>query len=291
MTKQADKDWRQSVVEMLPRMEANAGTGPATGGLTPATTAADFGPISFHGNRTPDDPAALLDGLPLVKMTALNQRALDLHGAIPSFDDVQQVRLDKQQHANRIAKLVAHRSEGGFGLGDDAPQVSVERKKLERAEQELARLTSLQEIRTGRWNSASQLSQSVADWLLRGGVPQGCQIETFEDAPLSELLKKGETIATAVERFRLRRRELAADLHRVRSSPWPSSLAKVAAKELIDRLADAGMPNLDGAIEHNLPISFATTRLQSLVYNTSAGAIAYGESPDAIGLRGCSAIS
>jgi hypothetical protein len=54
---------------------------------------------------------------------------------------------------------------------------------------------------------------------------------------------------------------------------------------LIERLADAGRPNLENAIEHNLPISFATTRLTSSVYNVDArGAIAYAEMPDAIGL-------
>jgi hypothetical protein len=97
IARERDQGWREHVLNSLPTMEANSMT-PATT-LTPATTAADFGPVAFHGNRTPDDPTALLDGLPLVKMTALRQRALDLHGAIPSFDDVQQVRLDKNQHA------------------------------------------------------------------------------------------------------------------------------------------------------------------------------------------------
>ena len=70
----------------------------------------------------------------------------------------------------------------------------------------------------------------------------------------------------------------------MRSSPWPSSLTKVAAKELIDRLADQGAPNLDAAIEHGVDIGFATTRLQSQVFNAQPGAIAYAEIPDAIGL-------
>ena len=75
------------------------------------TLAADFGPQTAHLYSTPNDPAAILDGLPLVRM---------------------------------------HKAEGGFGLPVDAPQVATERRKLERAEQELARLTSLQEIRTAR---------------------------------------------------------------------------------------------------------------------------------------------
>ena len=42
--------------------------------------------------------------------------------------------------------------------------------------------------------------------------------------------------------IRLKARELAADLHRVRSAPWPSSVAKAAAKQ-IDALADAAAPD------------------------------------------------
>ena len=282
MAKQPDRDWRQQVIDMLPKMEATGMTEQTTGGFTPAT-ATDFGPVTFYGDRTPSDPTELLDGLPLVKITALKQRAFDLHAQLPTYEQVQEVRLEALGYANRITHLTKAKGEGGFGLPDDAPQVVVERGKLERAEQELARLTELKETRTVRWNAAGQLRQSVGDWVLRG-VPGDCVLETLEDAPLSELLKKGETIATAVERYRHRLRELAADLHRVRSSPWPSSLAKAAARELIDRLADAGQPNLDGAIEHGQPISFASMRMTSLVHNVEArGAIAYAETPDAIG--------
>jgi hypothetical protein len=72
----------------------------------------------------------------------------------------------------------------------------------------------------------------------------------------------------------------------VRSSPWPSSLAKTAARELIDQLADAGAPNLDGAIENGMDIAFATKRVQSTVYNVvnSPGAVAYAEMQDVLGL-------
>ena len=95
------------------------------------TLAADFAPQTAHLYSTPNDPAAILDGLPLVRM---------------------------------------HKAEGGFGLPLDAPQVATERRKLERAEQELARLTSLQEIRTARWNAASQVEHSVTDWLMHCGT-------------------------------------------------------------------------------------------------------------------------
>jgi hypothetical protein len=93
MAKQPDKDWREQVLSTLPKMEATGMTEQATGGCTPAT-AADFGPVTFHGNRTPGDPAALLDGLALVNMTSIHQRALDLLAQVPTHEQVQEARLE-----------------------------------------------------------------------------------------------------------------------------------------------------------------------------------------------------
>src|SRR5207344_560580 len=101
----------------------------------------------------------------------------------------------KTGHANRIADLTRDRSEGGFGQPDDAGVVVAERKKLQRADAELKRVTTLKEIRSARWNVAAQLERARTDWLLHGGIPGGCVIEAIEDAPISEVLKKGESIA------------------------------------------------------------------------------------------------
>ncbi|WP_166299780.1 hypothetical protein [Bradyrhizobium sp. 2S1] len=281
MAKQQDKDWRQSVIEMSPRMEAT--TEQATGGFTPAT-AADFGPVTFHGDRTPYDPAVLLDGRPLDKWTWIDQRHADLFSQIPTFEQEQEVRLETLGYKNRIGDLTRHQSEGGFGLPQDAPQVRAERKKLERAEKELARVTELKETRTVRSTATGQLRQSVNDWVLRG-IPTDCVLDVVSDAPVAELLKKNETLSDGVERYRLRQRECDADAHRVRSQQWPVSVGEADAVDLIARRGDAGRPNLENAIEHGQPISFATTRLSGLVHNVDArGAIAFIESEDAIGL-------
>jgi hypothetical protein len=275
-----DDGLRQHVLNnVLPRMEAT--TEQATG-FQPAT-AADFAPVAFHGNRTPDDPAALLPDANATKLIAIGQTASDLHGAIPTHEEIAELRLEVTGLKNRLADLKRPLSEGGSPVPATAWQVADVERRLKRAEKELARLTELKETRTVRWNATARLDQANSDWVLRG-VPANCVIETVEDQPLSELLKKGETIATAVERYRHRRREFAADLHRVRSSPWPSSLTKADAKELVDRLADAGMPNLDAAIEHGQPISFALMSLRSIVHNAGPGAVAYAETPDVLGL-------
>jgi len=186
--------------------------------------ATNTGPHTVTLFSTPNDPTSVLDGLPLAKMIALKQRCRDLHGAIPDFHDLQEQSHAKLRHQKRIADLTRPKAEGGgFGLSPLAPEVVVERRELERAEAEFARLQSLTEIRSARWNAASQLERSVTDWLLRGGVPSDCAIAPVDDPPLAELVKKGERIADGVARFQHRLRELAADRHRLRSSPWPSS--------------------------------------------------------------------
>ena len=153
-----DKDWREQVIRSLPTMEAN--TGPEQQAFTPAT-AADFGPLTFHGSRTPDDPAELLDGLPLVKMDLDRPARADLFAQIPTHEEVQELRLVAVRLKNRIADLTRHRSDGGSSLPNDAPQVAAVRKQMERAEQEAARLTELKEARTVRWTATGQLRSSA----------------------------------------------------------------------------------------------------------------------------------
>ncbi|UGY28182.1 hypothetical protein HU675_0016255 [Bradyrhizobium septentrionale] len=268
-----NEGWRKFV------MEANAATG-----FQPAT-AADFGPVTFHGNRTADDPATLLDGRPLEKWTWIDQRRADLFSQIPSFEQVQELRLEALGYKNRIADLTRHQSEGGFGLDAAAPLVVSEMRKLQRAERELTRLSELKEVRSLRWNATGQLRQSVNDWVLRG-IPGNCTLDVVEDAPLSELMTKadGGRIEAAVGRYQLRQRECAAGRHRVNSQQWPISLGEADAKELIERRADAAAPNLELAIEHGKPISFATTTQSALVHNAQPGAVAFIEAEDAVGL-------
>jgi hypothetical protein len=257
---------------------------PAASSFT-AATASDFQPIIFRGDRTPNDPTDLLEGLPLVKIIAIKQRALDLHGSIPSFEDVHALALDKIRHQTRIAELTKHQSEGGFGLDASAPQVISERRKLERVENELARLTELREVRTTRWQAAARLDQTIADWLMHGGIPANCVIETIEDQPVAELLKKGETLNDGVLRFRHRLRELDADAHRVNSSPWPSSEQKRKATDFINQLAERGRPNFESMIEQNSAFSVPTIMLTSLVRGIETPALAFADDvPDALGI-------
>jgi hypothetical protein len=253
----------------------------------PQATAADMQPHTIYTNSTPNDPAAVLPDAAAAKFVQLKQRCLDLHAATPAFADVQEQSHAKIRHEKRIADLTRVRAEGGFGLSELAPQVVAERRELERAQKEFTRLTTLKEARGARWTVAKQLEARVSDWVLRGGIPGGCTLEVVEDAPLSELLTKndGGRIDAAVERYRHRLRELAADLHRVRSAPWPSSVAREKARTQIEQLAEAAAPNLDSMIEHgSSKVGFAQMSLSSLVRGTETPALAFTETADTLGL-------
>ena len=79
-------------------------------------------------------------------------------------------------------------------------------------------------------------------------------------------------------------RELAADLHRAKSAPWPSSLAKEKAKAAILALAERGTPNFDTMIEHGSRLAFPMVSMQSMVHGTETPALAFAEGTDSIGL-------
>jgi hypothetical protein len=96
-----DQNWRQHIIDnVLPKMEA---TTEQLTGFQPAT-AADFGPITFRGDRTPNDPAVLLDGRPLEKLTWIDQRHADLLSQIPTFEQCK--RCGSKQLATKIASLI-----------------------------------------------------------------------------------------------------------------------------------------------------------------------------------------
>src|SRR5215813_9055931 len=89
--------------------------------------------------------------------------------------------------------------------------------------------------------------------------------KNVEDPPLSELLKKNETIAQGVQRYRNQLEGSATELQRVLPAPRHSSVVKEAAKGQLARLAKAGAPNCARAIAHGSPIGFPMQTISSLV--------------------------
>jgi hypothetical protein len=224
---------------------------------------------------------------PARKFAALRQKSLDLHAVIPAFHDVQEAQLVVTGHKQRIADLTKHPSVGGYGLSADAaPQVISERKLLDRAIAELHRLEKLRETRSARWTACGRLERAVSDWLGLG-LPRDCVIEAVDDAPVAELLKKGERIADAVNRYRSVLERFAGELQRVRTAPHLSAVAKAVARDQINALADAAAPDAVRTVKSLEPVGFATARVRALALSLdpkSPPPLVHAEIPDAVGL-------
>jgi hypothetical protein len=108
------------------------------------------------------------------------------------------------------------------------------------------------------WRTAScQISRASLTLSLAARVselPEGTQLKPVKDGPVQ--LKGKESLADAVERLRVDRGKLAAQLHTVKSAPIPSKDAKAKARAAVDDLAQRGTPDIRGLIEWGGPITW-----------------------------------
>jgi hypothetical protein len=233
---------------------------------------------------TPDRSPDFLPEAAMARFEAIKQRTDDTYALMVPSETMREVHAAKAAHERRIAELTKHPGLGGKGLPEDHPSVIDARKKLDKAVAELKRATELNDIRSNRWRAAGQTARAVEQYL-QGGIPGGTRIVEFEDPPISELLKKGETIAAAVERVQHRVRELKADAHRVRSSCYTRPEAKALVRKAVDTWASNAI-DCSLAIEHLQPPAIPTKTVQALVHNVpnAEGAVVFIEMPDVLGI-------
>jgi hypothetical protein len=192
----------------------------------------------------------------------------------------QETRTEIQRRQARIKRLTQHPHEGGFGLAEDDPRVVDEKNRLDRKLDEQRRLNAVCETRAATWKSTAELVRNIEQAVAARPGGYVAKMVSLEAPPL----KKGETIFDAVEGRRRRGRELQADLHRIRSSPWPSALAKQRMRERIGQLAESGRPFVECAVEHNEPIPFPAQNHQVRILNGDPSLIGFAELPDTLAL-------
>ena len=238
-------------------------------------------PLSAGPHMLPSfDPLEFLPPAAAERLRSLRQRAADLHAVIPMFESVRSASLTKIEAANALKRLTDHPQDFGRNLPETDPLVVAAHKHLDKMTADFKRLTELQEVRTAAWQSASG-ALAACDDLLRHGVPGNCQIDPAEVEPPK--LNKGETDIDAIERYRRRGRELKADLHRIRSAPFPSSYSKQRLREMVEQLAARGTPDVTNLIEHDRNIIWPTLRVQSEVHGAQRS-LAFHEAIDVVGL-------
>ncbi|MET4198749.1 hypothetical protein [Bradyrhizobium sp. LA6.12] len=232
--------------------------------------------------QPPFDAIELLPPAAADKLRLLRQRSNDRHALIPPFSDVQEASAVRVAAQHELKRLTAHPSENGYNLPPDNRSVIAATKALEKATADFERLKQLQEVRSAAWQPASAALANVEDYL-RHNVPANCRIEEIGTEP-PKLAKTEHSLLDAIERLRRRARELKADLHRIRSAPFPSSYARQRMREQIEALAMQGAPSASSLIElDGGKIEFQARRLTSEVH-AAERALAFAEVPDAVAL-------
>lgn len=236
---------------------------------------------------TTGDPVDALPELAAERLHRLRQERDEAAVlARAAFEQWQELHTEVQRRRNRISQLRAPRgvgkglTESGYNLDDDDPRVTVERAALTKQEAELARLKRSEEEHGARRRSLASLVNAAETWIK--AAPTGMTIAMHP--PIEPQLKKGESIADAVERLRHRGRELQADLDRVAASPWPSSLAREHMRRQITGLAEGGRPAVHHLVDFNEAVVFATRTVPVRILNSAPEAIGFGEVPDVLSL-------
>ena len=249
-------------------------------GLPPAPMNAHQAVYDSPQLRQPDfDPLDLLPERSADLLRKLRQRADDLFLLLPEFEKISEANAVKQLAVERSKGLTDPPQSGGFGLAADDQRVIAATKAVEKATAEARRVTEPRELRSSAWQTVKITTTNVEQWL-RGGRPGNTQLETVEI--VEPKLAKNEDVISALDRVRRRGRELQADLHRVRSAPYPSAHARAKIRQEVEQLVERGRPVLSGVIEHDSKLEFPRQLARAQVHNVpkAPAATAYFELVD-----------
>jgi hypothetical protein len=257
----------------------------AKAGLTPAPTiriAAPQEPIDLGPPLAPPfDPLGILPAGAAEKLRALRLRASEAHALIVPFSEQQDLSTERLQAEQRLKRLLDAAHDDGFNLKDDDARVVTQKKLVAKLTDDVKRLSERSESRSQAWRSASGALVAVEDWL-RHGRPRGVTLQDHEAEPVK--LAKGEALLDAIEARRRKVREVRVDLAKITAAPMPSTYCKKKMREMVEVLAQRGAVDVSPLVKHDNKIIWPTMRVQSQVFNAQAGATAFAEVPDTLGL-------
>jgi hypothetical protein len=259
-----------------PMSEPAAGFTTATFADTLPRAATTFNPSNLQ-----TDPLEFLPPGAADRLRALRQAAADAHALMVDFGDLHELSTERRRAVARLEQLTGHPQDSGLNLPTDHRSVIDAGRSVARLTSELDRLKQQNEQRTARWRAASAVLAAVEAWIAHG-IPGNCMLKDA-DATEPAPLKKGETVVAAIARVRHRGRELRADLHRIRSAPYPSDHCKTQMRAQVATLAEHGAASVTALVEHDGEIGWPSRRLRSQTFG-AGGAIAFAETTDALGL-------
>jgi hypothetical protein len=98
------------------------------------------------------------------------------------------------------------------------------------------------------------------------------------------VIRKGESLPSAIEARRRRVGELKADLKQIELAPWPSKLTKARAREQLAELAKRGRPDVFALVERFDVIAWPTLPQRTIHTADGKGSVTLPETLDASAL-------
>jgi hypothetical protein len=216
----------------------------------------------------------------LDRLETIRELAHAAHRPMPTIEERQfanELRGDAQRLLDR---LVAHPSTGGYGLHPESSRVLQQRQVLDAATVAARRVDDRYRRAVEMWTPRACTRRDCEIWInTRAG---GTAVSDWT-GPEPQLAKGDRDLMGAIVRLERRTRELRADLHRVRSSPFPLAHARERLSQIIYQTAQA--PNVSALIEHEAGnIGWPMQTLTGAVINVAGRPVAFSETANVLSL-------
>lgn len=157
------------------------------------------------------------------------------------------VRDEIESEKFKLNQILAERT-----ANQDESRITMFRESIASKSELLLDIDAAMHEGTERRQTLAALIGGVLDFLQ--SVPADKMLQPVNRPPAA--LRKGETIATAVERCRARISEMKRKRSEIEMAPLPAATIRENAKSEIERLAERGRPVLTAAIERGEPIEW-----------------------------------
>lgn len=180
----------------------------------------------------------------------------------PLLEEEDDVRRERYLLEARRKHLLTPKAAGGAGLEEDATSVVDIVTKIAALDDRRRRIATLIEDRRALSRNAAALLTNAETWL-RSGVPGGVAVVDHAEIDLRDAQRKGETTLAAIDRHRLRLREIDADHRRIEHAPQTRAEALAQMRTEVEQLASRGEVSVDALVEAALPLTFPTNTQRS----------------------------
>src|SRR5262245_6174466 len=217
----------------------------------------DPGPTLNMHRDVLDDLTNFLPAAAAEWVFKLRDDAQAAHRQLIDFETQREARAHLTKAEQRLDRLLAHRSTGGFELAPDDNRVVSQTAEVNRLRAALGRMTATNDTWTTVWQVRGQVVTMVETWLR--DRPSGTTLEVIE-TPVK--LGKGEGVLDAISRERRLASEIAAKRDAIARRPYPLADCKRRAREILDEAGARGAIDVAPLVRHFRDFVFPTQRVK-----------------------------